>query len=317
MSGATSEQAGIDPGGRQVAIEGPGARAVITEVGATLRSLDLAGRTCLQGYAQDEVAPSGRGQVLLPWPNRIDHGRYEWGGVGLQVPLNEVSRSTAIHGLVRFAGWDVASAESSRAVLTHRLWPSPGYPFLLDLRITYDVADGALTVTTEARNRGIEVAPFGAGQHPYVLPPGSGGVDACVLRIPAAQALETDERGIPTARRPVDGTPFDFREGRPIGSVELDTAFTDLARDPDGRARVTLAGDDGTVTVWMDEGYPWLQVFTGDDVPAPLTRTAIAVEPMTCPPNAFVTGDSVMHLEPGAVWQASWGIVFDPLDAGG
>ena len=153
--------------------------------------------------------------------------------------------------------------------------------------------------------------------HPWSLPCGFCPVPVfpatarSVLRVPAAQVLETDGRGIPTGRRPVDGTPIDLREGRPIGSVELDTAFTDLARDSDGRARVTLAGDDGTVTVWMDEGYGWLQVFTGDDVPAPLTRTAIAVEPMTCPPNAFATGDSLVHLEPGAGWQASWGVAVE------
>ena len=101
----------------------------------------------------------------------------------------------------------------------------------------------------------------------------------------------------------MDGGPHDWRDGGLLGGAELDTAFT----DPDPVRRRALAGGlrhPGTgraVTVWADaEAYPWLQVFTGDSLPEPLRRTSgVAVEPMTCPPDAFRSGQDLVVLAPG------------------
>ncbi len=174
------------------------------------------------------MADSGRGQVLIPWPNRLDHGRYVWDGQSQQVPINEIERSNAIHGLVRFAGWNCIEASAARVEMAHTLWPSPGYPFTLHIQIAYRVDDVGLTVTTTTRNAGTAPAPYGAGQHPYIVPPAGVSVDDCELLVPAKQYLETDHRGLPTAAHPVEGTPVDFTTSRPIGTLELDTAFTDL-----------------------------------------------------------------------------------------
>jgi aldose 1-epimerase len=91
----------------------------------------------------------------------------------------------------------------------------------------------------------------------------------------------------------------------------LDHALTDLERDGDGRAWVHLVASSGTesgVRLWADEGYRWLQVFTGDPLGPDLRRRALAVEPMTCPPNAFVTGDDLLILSPGEAVTHTWGI---------
>jgi aldose 1-epimerase len=213
---------------------------------------------------------------------------------------------------VRFASWTGQQATDGRVEMTHELWPSPGYPFHLELRVAYELTEDGLTVISTARNVGTEAAPFGAGQHPYLRPPGGVRVDACGLVVPAAEYLETDERGLPRRNCPVEGSPFDFRRGRTIGAATLDTPFTGLERDGDGRAFATLGGDGRTATMWVDEGYRWLQVFTADTVPAPRTRAAIAIEPMTCPPNAFASGTDVIRLEPEQTWTASWGIRLDP-----
>ena len=108
---------------------------------------------------------------------------------------------------------------------------------------------------------------------------------------------------------PVEGTEYDFRVARPIGATKLDNAFTELERDPDGRARVSLAdpATGRTLTLWVDEHYPYLMLFTGDPLPD-VNRRALAVEPMTCPPNAFSTGDSVIRLQPGETATGVWGI---------
>jgi aldose 1-epimerase len=64
------------------------------------------------------------------------------------------------------------------------------------------------------------------------------------------------------------------------------------------------------VTLWADaSAYQWLQVFTGDSLPLASRRTSgIAVEPMTCPPDAFSSGDDLLVLEPGQEFAAPWGI---------
>jgi aldose 1-epimerase len=94
-----------------------------------------------------------------------------------------------------------------------------------------------------------------------------------------------------------------------VGTTKLDNAFTDLARDDDGRARVGLRDPESgaAITLWVDESYGYLMLFTGDTRPD-VNRRSIAIEPMTCPPNAFRTGDSLIRLEPGASTTSAWGI---------
>jgi aldose 1-epimerase len=296
------------PSGEQYEIAHGDQRVVVTEVGAGLRSYEAGGRDVLDGYGADEMASSGRGQVLVPWPNRIEGGRYEWRGRSLQLPLTEPEGGNAIHGLVRWSAWRVVEQEPHRLVLGHGVHPQPGYPFALDLRVEYALSEDGLRVETTATNVGAEPCPYGAGAHPY-LAPGTPTVDTATLRLPARRVLETDAAGIPVGRTAVEGTPFDFRDPLPVGDTALDHCFTDLDRDADGRARVTL-GDPGSgraVALWVDERYPYLMLYTGDARPD-VARRSLAVEPMTCPPNAFSSGESVIELAPGTSAAGSWGL---------
>ena len=298
----------LDPTGQQFSISCGAARATVVEVGGGLRTFDVGERSVLDGFANDEMATSGRGQVLIPWPNRLDGGCYEWEGSTQQVPINEIERSNAIHGLVRFSGWVGNQTSDDRVEMTHTLWPSPGYPFTLALTVAYEISDAALVVTTTAHNIGTGPAPFGAGQHPYLLPPAGVTVDECELMVPAERYLETDARGLPVGSHPVKGSAFDFRTACPIGARQLDTAFTELARDTGGRAHVHLTSNDQRVTLWMDEHHPYVQVFTGDTLPATRRRRSVAIEPMTCPPNALATGQDVVRLEPDESFTTIWGL---------
>jgi aldose 1-epimerase len=246
--------------------------------------------------------------VLIPWPNRIEDGRYEWEGESHQLPLDELERSNAIHGLVRWEAWTPIEHEPGRLVLEHVLYPRPGYPFSLALRIEYALSDEGLTVVTTATNVGADACPYGAGVHPY-LTPGTPTVDSLVFRAPARTVLRSDDRGLPVSEEPVDGTEYDFRQARLLGRTRLDHTFTDLERDLDGIARAELTEPESGagVMLWLDEAHPYLQLFTGDPLPD-VARRSIAVEPMTCPPNAFRTGKNVIRLEPGAVFMSSWGL---------
>jgi aldose 1-epimerase len=283
--------------------------AVVTELGATLRRYDVAGRQVLDGFDADRAPDGGRGQVLAPWPNRVRDGRYTFDGTGHQLGLTEVASRNAIHGLVRWTGWDLDERGEDWAALTTTVWPQPGYPFLLRLRAAYRLDDDGLHVALQARNDGDRAAPYGAGHHPYVTV--GARVDDVVLTVPAGQRLVTDERGIPTGAEPVEGTPYDFRTPRPVGDLVLDTAFGDLHRGADGRATVRLANAeaDRAVSVWAGPGADYLQVFSGETLADPARRrTALAVEAMTCPANAFVDGTGLVVLDPGDEHEMTWGV---------
>jgi len=302
----------VAPSGEQYEINGGGYRAVVVECGAGLRLLEHEGRSLVLGYGEDEAATSGRGQLLVPWPNRIRDGRYSFEGRDLQLPLSEPARSNASHGLVRWASWTVEEQTPHSVSLVYRLMEQTGYPWTVDLHVVYDLSADGLTVTLTATNLSTRRAPYAVGAHPY-LTTGTGPVDAWELTLPAATRLVVDDRMIPTGREDVRDTELDFRMTRPVRATSLDTAFTDLSADADGRVEVVLRdprSGDGTA-LWMDRQHHWLQLFTGDELPVH-AREALAVEPMTAPPNAFATGEDVTVLEPagspGDEHSLSWGI---------
>ena len=284
-------------------------RAVITESGATLRSFTNGDRAVVQGFGPEEWSHGGRGQVLAPWPNRLDGGTYEFDGVPAQAPINEIDRRNAIHGLVRWMTWRLTGRAQNRVGLACELHPSPAYPFSLGLEVEYRIGREGLTVTTDAENLGPTDLPFGLGFHPY-LTVGTATIDQVRLRVPAHRRLVTDERGLPSGSAGVAGTEFDFTSARPIGVTRLDTAFGDLSRDPDGRFRVDLDQPDGgaAATLWGDERFRYVMVYSGDTLEPGERRTGLAVEPMTCPPNALRSGTDLVVLRPGARWTGSWGI---------
>ena len=284
-------------------------QAIVTELGAGLRSLRLGGQPVIRGYDADDVPPAGAGQLLAPWPNRIDHGKYSFGGRSYQLDLSEPAHGNAIHGLTRFASWSLVARQADEVELGLQLLGRPSYPFCLELSARYRLsAEAGLEVTVTARNAGSRPAPFGTGSHPYLVA-GPGTVDSWQLQLPAARWQPADERGIPSGRaREVAGSQYDFRERRLIGSTSLDTAFTDLYASEDGRVWARLTGPDAEIALWAGPGYRWLQVFTGDALGPEARRRALAIEPMTCPPNAFVSGIDLLTIEPGGSATQQWGI---------
>jgi aldose 1-epimerase len=298
--------------GQQYHIAAGPYEATVTELGAGLRELLFRDQPVIVGYEADELPPSGAGQLLAPWPNRIDGGRYTFGGTQFQLALTEPALGNAIHGLTRWASWTAVSQDAGSVLLRSAPHGYQGYPFGLEVEAGFRLhPDSGLHVGITARNRGSRAAPYGTGSHPY-LTVRSPSVDDCELSLPAASWLPLDDRGIPSGpEASVEGTPYDFRRPRVIGTTRLDHALTGLARDGDGRAWAHLVADGGSgarVSLWADEGYRWLQVFTGDPLGPDRRRKALAVEPYTCPPNAFVTGDDLLVLQPGETVRHAWGI---------
>jgi aldose 1-epimerase len=275
---------------------------------------EVGGQPVLDGYPIDRMADGGRGQPLLPWPNRLADGSYEFGGHTHQLPIDEVTRHNASHGLTRWMNWNAVAHTTNQIQFELVFHPRPGYPFTLQLQIWYLLTNDGLTVRTSARNLGSEALPFGAGQHPYFTA-GTELVDSASLKVPAKSRLELDpERRLPTSRTlSVAQSDFDFRQAHPIGTLVVDECFADLIRDPDGRARVVLSAiDSGTsVSVWLDEHYKYVQLFSGDTLAPERRRRGLAIEPMTCPPNAFRSGTDLIVLQPGGAIELEWGIQID------
>jgi aldose 1-epimerase len=272
----------MNPSGAQHELRFRDQAACVVEVGGGLRTYTVGERAVLDGYGVEEMCRSGRGQILTPWPNRISGGAYTFDDEEYQLPLTEPGAGNAIHGLVRWAQWQLVDRDPDRVTLEHHLFPQPGYPFAQHLQVEYRLGEQGLVVSTLVTNVGDRPCPFGLGFHPYLR--GAPKVDDLNLHVPAR-------------------APADFSRPKRIGDTVLDTTFSDLERGSDGLVRVNV---DGTV-VWADPAFRHLQLFTGDTLPD-VARRGLAVEPMTCPPNAFRTGEDLIRLEPNQRFTASWGI---------
>jgi aldose 1-epimerase len=300
------------PSGEQYVLTHGEQRAVVVELGGGLRSYRTGDVEVVDGYRRTEACDGGRGQLLLPWPNRIAGATYEWNGDAIHIPVNEPRTGSAIHGLTRSMPWHRVDGSLDTLTLSLDLAPQDGYPFALSLVVEYRLEAHGLHVRVTATNRGDQPCPYGAGAHPYLCVMGGATIDDALLHLPADATLEADNRGIPTGTLlPVEGTAFDFRTPRRIGNLMLDTAFTQLHADSDGVTRISLTsaeGHDGVV-LWMDRTHPYTMIYSGDTLAdTARRRAALAIEPMTCAPDAFNSGAGRVTLHPGEEHSSVWGI---------
>jgi aldose 1-epimerase len=286
--------------------------ATIASVGASLRTLEHKGRPLVVAFDADEVRPAYRGATLAPWPNRVVDGRYTFAGTEQQLPLTEPARGHALHGLASWLDFGAVDRSGSSVTMAATIEAQAGYPHRIDIAVVFDLDEDGLHTTITATNTGRDAAPWGTGPHPYLVA-GSGRVDDWTLTVPADTVLTvTDDRLIPIANADVATEAagvFDFRAPRVIGDTFIDHAFTGLARDASGIASVTLRSPDGTGTeMSWDAACPWVQVHTADNPGSDAHRAGLAVEPMTCPPDAFNSGVDLIVLDPGESATAGWDI---------
>ncbi|WP_163506362.1 aldose 1-epimerase family protein [Fodinicola acaciae] len=291
--------------GKQFVLRRGDAEATIVEVGGGVRTYAVAGRDILAGYGTDVVCPRAAGAVLVPWPNRLAGGTYTFDGVTHQAAISEPALGNANHGLGRWTRWNVVTQSQNSVTLGWAVPPQSGYPFQLDVRTTWTLDDDGLQATHEAVNVGDTAAPFGIGIHPYLAINGADRAEVTV-RVPATLRVLVDDNKIPTGTKPVDGTADDLRAGRPLTEVGLDLSYAAPERGADGRAVASVEYPGGGGTIWMDEAFDWIQVFTPDALPD--HPAAVAIEPMSCAANAFNSGDGLVVLAPGDRWTGSWGV---------
>ncbi|WP_158862202.1 aldose 1-epimerase family protein [Leifsonia sp. AG29] len=298
--------------GTHFGLSAGGYHATIASVGATLRTLEYDGRDLVVPFDADEVRPAYRGATLAPWPNRVVDGRYTFDGVEQRLPLTEPTRGHALHGLACWLDFAAIDRSASSAAFAATIEAQAGYPHRIEVTVSFELDDHGLHTSVTGTNTGTTPAPWGTGPHPYLVA-GDGRVDDWTLTLPAASVLTvTEDRLIPIGLADVaseGGGVFDFREPRRIADTFIDHAFTGLDRDADGMATVTLRAADGSgVEMTWDGACPWVQIHTADQPVAAIDRLGLAVEPMTCPPDAFNSGTDLIVLQPGEAATASWTI---------
>jgi aldose 1-epimerase len=274
--------------------------AVVSAEGANLRSLQYRGRNLVLPSRAGHPNPDYRGIIAAPWPNRIADGQYTFDGDHLELPINEHDRRCALHGLVFARTWELDVHESTFVILNCTVSAQDGYPFTLHLTAQYRLTEEGLNITLTAKNTGATPAPYGACPHPYLVA-GPSPLDDWVMQFKAERFLEvTADRLLPVGEQDLMGHAFDYEQPRPIGSTEMDHAFTGLGFDAAGIAELTLQDPTGVgVGMSWDMSCTWLQLHTADREPPLPNRLGLAVEPMTCPPDAFNSGKDLVRLLPG------------------
>ena len=295
------------PTGEQFSLHfnGPSGRATATvvQLAASLREYRVDGVDVVEPYGLSEQTPYGSGTVLVPWPNRVAGGQWTLDGEPQQLEITEPAFNNALHGLLMMTLFRLVEQSPSAVTLAATVQPQTGYPFLLETTVRYELLDDGLTVTHTIRNLSTRSAPVAVGTHPY-LRIGDVPTDDLVLRLAAGSRFEVDENFIPTAEVPIAG----FDGGR-LRDLELNDAFGGVPFT-DGIAVHSITAPDGRrVELWQDVNFDYVQVYTCRVFPsAGSVRFAVAIEPMTAPPNALATGQGLRWLEPSEVWELQWGI---------
>lgn len=294
------------PTGEQFEITRGSARAIVTEVGATLRYFESGGLAYTETFGADEHPPLGCGNVLVPWPNRVAGARWSLDGTEQRLEVTEPERGNAIHGLARKRTWRVVERADSLITLDTTIEPQPGWPVALHVSLGYELTEHGMTVTYRVENVGSAATPFGVGQHPYFRV-GDAATNDCSLRLSASTVLPLDpDSMIPTGSAHPVPESLDFSVPRPLAGFELDTPFGGCEPGPDGLIHHELVTADAGVQIWADPDFRWVQVFTPEEFPG--RGRALAIEPMTCPPDALNSGAGLITLGAGRSWTGRWGV---------
>ena len=299
---ASTPRTAMPPTGRQLTIASGTAAAVVTEVGAGLRSFEVDGVGYVETYPLEVRPPRGAGALLVPWPNRVAGGRWRWQDADQQLALTEPAAGNAIHGLLRHVVWTVQEHAADHVRLTAVATVQPGWPQPVRVGVDYAVGPGGLTVTIDAENLGTGDVPFGVGSHPDLRAGASATADG-TLHLAATTALPLRDQlpGGPT--RALDAAERTVA----LRGAALDDCFGGARpADGDDLVRHRLTGPAGGVELWADPAFGWVQVFTPDDFDG--HGPAVAVEPMTCPPDALHSGTDLVVLGPGETWRGRWGL---------
>lgn len=241
--------------------------------------------------------PSGYGiPILFPWPNRIDEGRFVFGGEEYRLDSPTLG-SHVSHGFVLNRPWEVISSGASDA---EGAWVKSSFlaldfpdvirqfPFPFKLEGTYRLKDGVLELELEVLNKGMGVMPVGFGMHPYFPLPlrKDSNRDLCKVQIPAETYWLLRDDMIPTGEILPVSEEFDLRKPTPLKGRFYDNIWSNV-----------IMREGWSRCLYIDESYCPISevklVVEADSIfrelvlYAPEKRPVISFEPYTCVTNAF------------------------------
>jgi aldose 1-epimerase len=257
------------------------------------------------------------GVTMAPWPNRLRDGVYELNGKRYQAPINEERTNNALHGLVMERHFNVSLHTETELRLHAAVGDDIAYPAGLEVGVNYELTNNGLLATISGTNvsangESVGPIPFGTGPHPYfVTKPGS------TLSVKSTFSHQLDERQLPVGEQAPDlkglpsGVPVQLR------NLSIDDCFGGLSIEEDGLAHTHLTRPDLELNldIWQEREYGYLMVFNLQ--PEGSEDGFLALEPQTCPANAFNSGEDLIWLEPGQSWSASWGVRAQAIVTGG
>lgn len=258
------------------------------------------------------------GALLAPWPNRTGDGIFSHHGTIHRLPCTEPDRNNALHGYAADATWETTDRSPGSVTMQ---WQGPArteWAWPLAYSITWALADDGLSaeLTVTNTSTGIETAhpsttssPFGLGWHPYLSAQGAP-LDECTLVMPATTNLPLDPERLLPAGPEIPATEIVGKHQHMAG-ITLDHCFrldAPPANSNHAAHHIELRNAAGSgARLWADERFGWCQVYTSPES-APTIGRAVAVEPMTCPPNALRSGESLLQLASASSTRFRFGI---------
>jgi aldose 1-epimerase len=245
--------------------------------------------------------------LLHPWANRIGARRFD--ALGSEVDLDAADpppsadpNGLPIHGLLAAArGWRVTRSDSSdgggtiaaRFDFAAHAGLMRAFPYPHEIGLEVALAGSTLTISTSVAATGDVAVPVSFGFHPCFQ---LSGLDRAEweVELPVSQRLVLDERMLPTGEREATSV-----ASGPLGS----RAFDDAYASPPAGERFAVAGGGRRIEVAFESGFPFAQVY------APADDDVIAIEPMTAPTNALMTGGAELPIaEPDSSYTAVFSV---------
>lgn len=300
--------------GQQYSIHFGDYSAVITELGAGLRSLRYQDNDILASYDENDLVPCSNGAVLVPFPNRVEDAEYTFEGRHYSMPIDEHARHNAIHGYGYRYYWQLKNLTESSVSLSWRVPALRAYPFDVEVTVSYTLDEQGLTMDVEACNHDSINAPWAFGIHPWLANGFNNRGDQiqidngkCTLSIPCKTHVRVNDRLIPTGEE-IATNNYDLSSGISLDGQAFDDAWCDVILDKDECSTAVFTRPDGIqVSLWADKTITAWQVCTGTGFDASFRPAGVAVEPMTAYANAFRSGKDLITLTPGQSYRSKVG----------
>jgi aldose 1-epimerase len=248
-----------------------------------------------------------KGAKLSPFPNRIKDGKYSFAGIKHQLKKNEKNLN-ALHGFLwdkPFSVTEMSAGDNNSVLVTEYKYDGKeeGYPFKYDLTVIYELNEKGFVCESLIRNNSEIAIPVADGWHPYFRTGSK--IDDLILQLPSARMILTDEDLIPDGRSEIIK---ELNTGLLLGSRKFDNCFGPASGTGIVLSLITDVKNDLKIVLWQEAGknkYNYVQVYTPDN------RGSLVVEPMSCAPDAFNSGEGLIILEPKEEVSLKFGIYLE------